>query len=173
MATSPKIHIQALDVTIHDRKAFDCGVGALNNYLEKQARKESAANVSKCFVASSEPGSSEVLGYYTLSTASIVRESLPLKLAKKLPRYREIPATLLGRLAVAESAQGKGLGTHLLISAMRRSLRASNQVASYALVTDPKDEAAKRFYQKFGFRVLDEQRLFITVKEVQAWLNAL
>src|SRR3546814_4103646 len=70
-----------------------------------------------------EPPSPNVLGFYTLSNTSIQAAELPGALVKKLPRYPVLPATLLGRLAVDAKGRGRGLGTELLVNALRRCLR--------------------------------------------------
>lgn len=166
------LHIYPLNSSLHDREGFDCGVRELNDYLAKRARKDVASGVAACFVATEGEGGSRIVGYYTLSAATIERASLPEKLLKKLPRYPELPATLLGRLAVSTGCRGQGLGTRLLFSAMRRSADAAAEVASIALVTDPKDEAAASFYQRFGFEPLTPQRMFLPMQAVAELLNA-
>ncbi len=55
---------------------------------------------------------------------------------------------------------------------MRRACEASEKVASWALVTDPKDADARKFYKKFGFLDLDTQRMFLSMKEVEDLINA-
>ena len=169
---SVSLHIQPLDAEKHDRFGFDCGEPALNDYLAKRARKEMTSGVAACFVATASENTREVLGYYTLSAVSIVRTQLPPEILGKLPRYREMPATLLGRLAVARAFQGMGLGGRLLVSAMNRAQNASEEVASLAVVADPKDEAAAGFYRKFGFQTLASGRLFLPIKDIAAFLNA-
>ncbi len=165
------LHIQALDAKVHDRAGFDCGVSALNDYFAKRARKEMALGVAACFVATADAASKHVLGYYTLSAVSIIQTGIRQDVLGKLPRYREIPATLLGRLAVDSKGQGKGIGARLLVSAMERTLRASSDVASLALVVDPENVAVAGYYRKFGFRLLTAERLFLPMKEVRAILN--
>ncbi len=171
MADTALLHIHPLDTAVHGRAAFDCGVAALNDYIAKRARKECASGVAACFVAARESAPGDILGYYTLSATSITRTALPRALLKKLPRYRDMPATLLGRLAVATKTQGQGIGGRLLISAMTRACQAATEIASMALVTDPKDETASAFYEKFGFRPLDATRLFLPMKEVDTILT--
>lgn len=145
----------------------------LNGYLVKQARKEQESGCCICFVATESADSKKVMGYYTLSSASIKRTALDAKLTKKLPRYNDLPATLLGRLAVDSDFKGQGLGGRLLVSAMSRAYQASQDVASWALVTDPKDDSARDFYEQFGFLELDSQRMFLPMKEVESCVNAL
>jgi hypothetical protein len=58
-----------------------------------------------------------------------------------------------------------------MISATQRSVAGALEVASWAIVTDPKDEAARKFYEAFGFFALTENRMFLPLKSADAWLN--
>ena len=92
-----------------------------------------------------EGENSRVIGFYTLSAVSVDIGAWPENVAKKLPRYPVVPATLLGRVVIDRKFQGKGTGEHLLIDALHRSLQASGQVASVAVVVDAKDGRAVGF----------------------------
>ena len=97
---------------------------------------------------------------------------LPESVAKKLPRYPVVPAVLLGRLAVATKFQGRHLGTSLLAEAVERAARAD--IASFAIVTDPKDERARDFYLKHGFFELPgaQGRLCVPVESIRRFLSS-
>ena len=164
--------IEPLDPSRHQREEFDCGVGALNDFLRSRARKEMESGTSACFVIVPEDEPNAVAGYYTLSAATILRTTLPESVTKKLPRYNELPATLLGRLARDLRFKGKQIGDRLMGSVLRRAVQASKEVASWAIVTDPKDDWAKGFYAGFGFQPLTETRQFITMKAANEWINA-
>jgi predicted GNAT family N-acyltransferase len=133
----------------HDRAAFSCGVDALDTYLQKQAGQDAKKHAAAPFVLT--PDGKTIAGYYTLSQYAIDLGEVPEEVAKKLPRYPAVPATLLGRLAVSSDFRGKGLGEKLLMDALYRSLKLSEQVASTGVVVDAKDEAARAFYRKYGF----------------------
>ncbi|MGH6896094.1 MAG: GNAT family N-acetyltransferase [Geminicoccaceae bacterium] len=150
----------------HDRAAFSCGVAELDDYLKRRAGQDVRRRIARVFVGT-EDGSNVVLGFYTLSALSIDVSSLPEDQARKLPRH-PVPAALIGRLAVDQSAQGRGLGRLLLADAIQRTLGASEQVAIHAMVVDAKDEAAQRFYQAHGFLALPDQpmRLFLPLRSV-------
>ena len=81
-------------------------------------------------VPEEDPGS--IAGFYTLSAAVIVRTDLPESVTKKLPRYLEMPATLLGLLARDVRFKGLGIGDRLMASVLHRAVAASNEVASWA-----------------------------------------
>ena len=151
----------------HDRSAFACGSEALDRYLQQQARQDAEKRVAAPFVLV-EPPANTVLGYYTLSASVITADELPAELSKKLPRYPQLPVTLLGRLAVDQGQKGKGLGEFLLMDALHRSLDAADQIAAMAIVVDAKDAAAEAFYKHFDFQPLQQQpaRLFLPMKIV-------
>lgn len=164
---SPQITIEPLDRKRHDRAAFSCGVPVLDGYLQRQAAQDMEKHAAVVYVAVIEAPA--IAGYYTLSQFSIDFVQLPDELAKRLPRYPVVPATLLGRLAVASSLQGKGLGETLLFDALLRSLNQSTHIASAGLVVDAKDEKASAFYRRYGFvPILDSaQRLFLPMRTIQ------
>ncbi len=153
----------------HYRDEFECGQVALDEYLKKQANQDIKKKISACFVITENEKSLEkVKGYYTLSSASISRALIPSNLEKKFPKaYDTIPATLLGRLARDKSLIGTGQGEKLLIDALYRSHLASKEIGSFAVVVDPIDERAEKFYQEFGFKKLpDSGKLFLPMKTI-------
>jgi GNAT superfamily N-acetyltransferase len=159
--------IEPLDRKRHDRVGFSCGVPALDAYLQRQAAQDMEKHAAVVYVAVIEPPA--VAGYYTLSQFSIDFVCLPADLAKRLPRYPVVPATLLGRLAVSGALHGQGLGETLLFDALRRSLVQSAHIASAGVVVDAKDERAAAFYRRYGFTsILDaDQRLFLHMKTIE------
>nr|MDJ0649754.1 GNAT family N-acetyltransferase [Xenococcaceae cyanobacterium MO_188.B19] len=87
---------------------------------------------------------------------------------KKLPKYPLIGVTLIGRLAVDKNYKGMGWGKLLVMDALYKSLEASKQVASFAVVVDAIDEQAVKFYQRFDFQTFPKQplKLFRTMKNI-------
>ena len=152
----------------HDRSAFDCGNEDLNRYLNQQARQDAEKYAAAPFVLV-EPDAPVVRGYYTLSSSLIPLDELPTELAKKLPRYDNLPVTLLGRLARDKIIPEKGLGEFLLLNALHRSLQQAQQIASMAVVVDAKDEDADRFYKHFNFLPFQRTplRLFLPMIQLE------
>jgi GNAT superfamily N-acetyltransferase len=147
--------IRALDNEV-ETAGFRCGEAALDEYLQRYARQDIKRGVARVFVATPADQASEVAGYYTLSAASVAADQLPESLRKKLPRY-PVPAALLGRLAVNEAAQGKGLGSILVVDACKRVAAASQTLAVAAIIVDAKSPAAAAFYRHLGFIELPGQ----------------
>jgi ribosomal protein S18 acetylase RimI-like enzyme len=135
----------------HDRSQFLSGSEALDRYFREQASQDIKRRIATCFVAVGRDAQA-VAGYYTLTATSIVLSAFSPEIVKKLPRYRVVPAVLLGRLAVSRHYQGRGLGGVLLADALKRTSRAEFGV--FAMVVDAKDRAAQRFYEHYGFTLL-------------------
>jgi GNAT superfamily N-acetyltransferase len=146
----------------HDRSRFVSGSDALDRYFREQASQDVKRRVATCFVAVGATAQ-DVAGYYTLAAASVALNALAPEIARKLPRYPVVPAVLLGRLAVALHYQGEGLGGILIADALKRTARA--ELGVFAMVVDAKDEAARRFYEHYGFALLpgETRRLFLPI----------
>jgi GNAT superfamily N-acetyltransferase len=149
----------------HERKGFASGVEALDRYLLQQAGQDVRRRIASCFVLLADDDPAPV-GYYTLAATGIALAELPEPLAKRLPRYPVVPATLMGRLAVDTRHQGRGYGEFMLIDAFSRTLR--SEIASYAFVVDAKDDKAAQFYRRYRFLPLVEggRRLFVPMAEI-------
>ena len=168
-ARQPPVHPPVIEPLgkKHDRAAFSCGASELDTYLRERASQEARKKISACFVLVND-GDNSVIGYYSLSAISILLDELPEKTVKKLPRYPDVPATLLGRLAVDVRHRGRGYGEVLLVDALRRAFQASTDVASFAVVVDPKDDEARSFYEHFGFIAFPdhELRMFLPMQTI-------
>ncbi len=152
----------------HDRSGFTCGSEPLDTYLRVQAGQDTRKRVAATCVLC-EGTSHTVLGFYTLSAISVDIGSWPEHVAKTLPRYPIVPATLLGRLAIERQLQGRGAGEHLLMDALHRSWQASRQVASVAVVVDAKDSRAVGFYTRYEFTPFVDlpTRLFLPMSVIE------
>src|SRR5438309_1739031 len=104
-----KYIVEPLDKQKHNRAAFSCGVAALDAYLKSQANQEAKKKIAVTYVLC-ERDSSIIIGYYTISTASIETSRLPEDVTRRLPRYNVLPAMLIGRLAVDQRFRSQGLG---------------------------------------------------------------
>ena len=164
-STSP-VRIETLQKH-HDRTRFDCGSESLNQYLKQLAKQEQQRRTAAVFVLVREDDP-QVLGYYTLSQSSVLLSELPASRHKKLPRYPQVPTTLLGRLAVDQSCRGMRYGELLLMNALERAWTASQQVASFAMIVDvlEVEPDPMPFYLRYDFEALPTQprRLFLPLQ---------
>jgi len=169
-AGQAELIVEHLDPASHDREGFDCGTDALNSFLQRQARKEMERRPAVTYVLVDAAHRREILGYYSLSAATVLLDAVPAEMAKQLGRQQSIPATLMGRLAISIKHQGKGLGGRLLWDALKRSEEKSREIGSVAVIVDAKDEKAAAFYEKYGFRRFADTplRLFLMMATIAA-----
>ncbi|MFV8326837.1 GNAT family N-acetyltransferase [Flavobacterium sp. ZS1P14] len=146
----------------HRKKEFSCGKEMHDNYLQNQDNQDIKRKLSACFVINDEE-SNLLKGYYTLSNNSIPQSMIPTEFQKKLPKsYDSIPTTLLGRLAIDDRFQAKGVGKLLLLDALKRSYEISKSIGSFAVIVDPLDEDVVKFYEKYGLINLpDSGKMFL------------
>lgn len=157
------------------RAGFTCGKRALDEYLLRHAVPNEAAGVGRTYVlrrqASDDQDLPALLGFYTLSMATLESARAAEATGRALPRY-PMPVALIGRLAIDLRARGRRLGERLLVDALRRVLGAAGIVGCIGVVVDAKDEDAERFYAKYDFVVLAAgpwpRRMFLPMGTVRA-----
>lgn len=147
----------------YNRANFECTHSTLNNYLKLQATKESKSGLAKIYVLIND--SNEVIGYYSLSSSELPKDSVPSSMLKKLPNnYSGYPAILLGRLAVTKKETGKGLGGELVVDAIQRCIFYAESIGTSAIIVDPIDLDASNFYEKYMFKKLpDSSRMILKI----------
>ena len=123
----------------------------MNHWFRRHGWANHAAGVSRLNIIC-DTAADRIVGYVTLSAAQIERSSLPKSHRRNKPD--PLPATLLGQLAVDKNYQARGYARSLLLFALRTSLRASLEVASWGIITHPLDDAVRRFYARHGFQDL-------------------
>jgi uncharacterized protein (DUF1778 family) len=157
----------------YDRTAFSCGNADLDRYFREQLGQDVRADVAAGFLCIDE-GHGAIAGFYTLSATAIRYELLPADDRKRVTRYALMPAILLGRLASSESYQKTPdrIGEKLLVDALARAARLRAIVGALGVVVDAIDDRAQTFYEKYGFRLLNDppQRssLFLKMSKVAA-----
>lgn len=157
----------------HDREAFDCGDVELNVFLRRHARQSHEKGGAKTFVATPVDDGKRILGFYSLSPASVDYARTPALVKKGLARY-DVPVFRLGRLAVDRTLQGQGLGGQLLLAAGRRCFLAAAEVGGVALLIDAKNAHVAAWYVTYGaLPLLDAPlSLLLPLATVEAALQA-
>jgi GNAT superfamily N-acetyltransferase len=138
-----------LDRKAHRVDQFSCGDASLDRWLIAYAGQNQRRDAARTFVTIEADG--KVAGHYTLVAAQVEHEQATPSVRQGLAKRFPIPVALIARLAVAEQHQSAGLGRSLLLDALKRVLRASNQLAVRAVTVDALDERAASFYRHFGF----------------------
>jgi len=153
-----RFHIEQL-TRRHDRASFDCGEPALNEFIIRHARQNQDREIGRTYVAT-EAGALRVVGFYTLTSASIRLHDLPEVERRRLPRYR-VPMVQIARLAVDSSATGQRLGESLLFHALQLATHAAGIMGIFGVEVYAKHETAAAFYRRFGFSPLEDDRLHL------------
>ena len=157
--------VQPLDKS-HDRKGFDCGVLALNTFLQQQAMQMQQLDKSKTYVLLADDNAT-IVGYFTLAATQFqYHETVNEK-------YQKVNTTgLIARLAVDVRFKKQKVGSYLLRQALEKLMQANEIIGIPIVVIDAKDGAAA-FYQQFGFQYLDDEqrRMFITMSAIQKASN--
>ena len=150
----------------HNRSKFKCEEESLTEYIKKQVSQDVKKSLAACFVIINE--GNEVIGYYTLTSESLGRETIPVEYQKKNPKNYSAPVILLGRLARDISQKGSDIGETLLLDSLYRCYTISkNSIGSMAVVVDPLSQFAIDFYAKYGFILLpDSGKMFIPMKTI-------
>lgn len=147
----------AYDPAAHDTSAFACGEATLDTWLTCNAEAETKRGSARVWAWLDQSG--QVVGYYALSASKVKREDVPAALGRGGPI--EIPAVLVGRLALDQSLRGHNLGAVLLADALGRILDATRTVGARLAVVDAFHERAAVFYERLGFRRLPASLLLV------------
>jgi GNAT superfamily N-acetyltransferase len=137
------------DRKTHRVDQFSCGEAPLDRWLIAYAGQNQRRDAARTFVTTEPDG--KVAGYYTLVAAQVEHEQATPSVRQGLSRHFPIPVALMARLAVTAQHQGAGLGRSLLLDALQRVLRGSDQLAIRAVTVDALNDRAASFYRRFGF----------------------
>lgn len=150
----------------HVRNDFSCEETSLTEYIRKQVSQDVRKGLSTCFVVTDDQ--QKVVGYYTLTSESLGRNSIPESYQKKIPKNYNAPVILLGRLARDLSRKGTGLGEYLLLDALFRSYTLSiESIGAMAVAVDPINHHAVQFYERYGFVLLpDSGKMFLPMQVI-------
>lgn len=152
----------------HDLSEFDSGEPALDDWLRRRAAQNEASGASRTYVVCA---GNRVVGYYSLAVGAVSREAAPGRLRRNQPD--PLPVMVLGRLAVDQPFQGRGIGVGLLRDAVLRTVQAAEIAGIRGIVVHAISEGAKRFYEGYGFipSPLDPMTVLITVAEAERILS--
>lgn len=148
---------------------FDCGQAALNQFLLRYALINQQANSAWTYACCH---GEVVVGFHSLAVGSVAAETAPARVSKGLAHY-PVPVMILTRLAVDQQHQRKGLGQALLKDALLRTAQAADIVGIRCLLVHAKDDAARRWYESWGFEPsqTDLYHMFLLLKDLKRLLS--
>lgn len=145
-AIRPPEHLAAR----HDLSEFSTGGhSTLDAWLRTRSRAAEGLT-ARTYVACSRSRPETVVAYHRLLAAMEHRQMLPnARLRKGAPE--QIPLLLIGRLAVDQAWQGRGVGSAMLVDAVSRCVAASDVIGARGIVANAIDQPAAEFYRRHGF----------------------
>lgn len=175
-ADQPELTIATFDKALHDRSAFSCGFVPIDNFLKSSLSDQIKSGMVAAWNATANDDPA-VLGFYTLGALAVRSEFGPK--AWQRARVPDIPVIYIRAVAVRQDMQGKGLGTALVIDAMKRCIGIADQMGAAAIVLDVLEDEhfdrRRRFYEDLGFRPLGDpdnpKRVYIPMADVRATLD--
>ena len=149
----------------HDVRSFASGVESLDHWLKQRALKNQATGASRTFVLCE---GQSVRAYYALASSAVIVDAAPGRLRRNMPD--PIPVVVLGRLAVDQSLQGRGVGRALVRDAGLRVIQAADTIGIRGMIVHALSAEAKSFYERIGFEPspIDPMMLMVTLADLKA-----
>jgi GNAT superfamily N-acetyltransferase len=146
----------------HDRKTFDCGDAAMNDFLQRYARQSHESGAAKTFLAIDNVDNKSILGFYSLAPGALAYADTPETVRRGLARH-DVPGFRLARIAVDLRWQGQGVGGQVLAAAARRCLRVADEIGGVVLIIDAKNGRAAGWYASYGALPLSNKPLTLVM----------
>lgn len=147
----PKLRLvkYSLTSTYKGIKTFDCGNEMINSFVYKSLKKRVKKHLSQAYVLLDQEDDECFVGFYTLDTFSIARESFELENRPSgLPPV--IPVVKLSMLGVDKRFQAQGIGKRLLRDSFLKTIQIS-QLAGCSGIYLLAEKDAVAFYKSLGF----------------------
>lgn len=130
----------------HDLAEFRSSVAELDEWLRRRARANQAGGASRTFVVCE---GSRVIAYYALASGAVRQPEAPGRFRRNMPD--PIPVAVLGRLAIDQSHQGRGIGRALVRDAGLRLVNAAEILGIRGVLVHAISDGARAFYEAVGF----------------------
>lgn len=134
---------------------FSCGVREIDGWAKSKAAKFHEKGRARVFIARQE-GSKTPLGFYSLSF-SLEKNSKLINQDDRDAWQEGAPLIYVDYIGVAKSRQGAGIGTLMLIDALRRSSAVFDNVAVYGVALRSLNDRTTKLYQVLGFGIAQDE----------------
>ncbi len=156
----------------HDRAGFDCGIEALNTFIQKTARRQDERHLVRTTVLVDADQPARILAYYSTAPCEITPPP-GVTAWRKYPH--PVPFLRMARLACHRSVQGQGFGELALLSAIDDAATISRSFTAIGgLVVDAKDQRAAAFYERYDFIRIEKDglHLFLPIQDCVSLMQA-
>ena len=152
----------------HVLDGFTGGVPMLDDWLKRRALANQASGASRTFVVCD---GDEVVGYYALAASAVSPEQTVGRFRRNMPN--PVPVIVLGRLAVATSHHGRGIGRGMFQDAARRVVATADTIGIRGMIVHAISDEAAAFYRKLGFdpSPLEPMTLMVTLADLRGALG--
>jgi GNAT superfamily N-acetyltransferase len=142
---------------------FDSGAPSLDEWLRRRALVNQSKGASRTYVLSD---TDRVVAFYALAASAVASGAAPGRFKRNMPE--PIPVVVLGRLAIARSHQGCGLGRALFQDAAQRVIHASDAIGIRGLLVHAISDEAKSFYLSLGLTPspIEPMTLMATIEDL-------
>jgi GNAT superfamily N-acetyltransferase len=149
--------------------SFNCQEPELNDWLTKFAWLSHTSRSAAVYISLDTPGQ-QIAAYYSLSSGTAQKSVAPDRIGQGMPQ--QVPIQLIGRLAVDRRFENRGIGKHLVLDALKKTLEISKLTGVRALMVQSKPKAIE-FYRKLDFEQSKSDPLlfFFLVKDIQRVLD--
>lgn len=153
----------------HELSGFSSGAASLDSWLKRRAMPNRATGASRTFVVCEGV---RVIAYYALAAGAVALSAATGRVRRNAPD--PIPIVVLGRLAVDEGAQRRGLGRALFRDAALRVINAADTIGIRGILVHAISDEAKGFYLALGFEPspLEPMTLMVTLTDIRAAIAA-
>lgn len=141
-----KYEIEKLDKK-HNLDSFNCKYDALNDFLKNNAYLEQLNNFNITYLAIYEKN---VIGYFSLLTDYIQLNKVDFPKEKS---FKNAPAIKIGRLAIDQKFERKGLGTSLLDN-INMQISNISKIVGVKYITVDAYVSARHFYENNAFEYI-------------------
>jgi len=162
---SPALSAPELLSDRHELAAFASGEAVLDDWLRRRALANQISGASRSYVLCQ---GQMVIGYYSLASGASAIAEAPSRVRRNMPDPS--PMTVIGRLAIEQGWQKRGLGKLLLRDAILRTQQAAAIIGVRGLLVHALSPAAKRFYEDNGFleSPANPMTLLVALKDAMA-----
>jgi GNAT superfamily N-acetyltransferase len=153
----------------HELSGFSSGVASLDSWLKRRAMPNQATGASRTFVVCEGV---RVIAYYALASGAVALSAATGRVRRNAPD--PIPIVVLGRLAIDEGYQRRGLGRAMFRDAALRVINAADTIGIRGILVHALSDDAKAFYLALGFEPspLEPMTLMVTLTDIRAAVTA-
>ena len=134
----------------HDVSGFESTSSELNGFLKEDALKNQEELFSKTYLCCR---SNQLVGYVAFTTDIIRKKDIRKEEQIEIP-YKEYPAIKIARLAVDKKYERRGVGRFLLLAAVGKALKISDEVGCRFITVDSKQDSIEFYEKSGGFKLI-------------------